>query len=258
MFILFRTFRKILLGAILLVSVASLVLSLYLKPHFVHPNSAYVLVGILDTLILAIFLSISRKKLLASPQPVATEVLGLFTLLPFALILVLYALSITVIPDPTILGVFAILQILIFIGTILHGLYTLCLIATAMLTVCLFDRDVWCRDIDSSPSPFPMSVLFGFICPCCFASPDPAFFEDIPEQEHEALVPCLPGCNCSIAKTKTLANISESEGPGLEPTPEMRMGMVGGLSSRSLVLVPNEVERRTSIMISFEEAAYEV
>ncbi|KAJ7782808.1 hypothetical protein B0H16DRAFT_1494441 [Mycena metata] len=235
MLIPFRTFRKILLGSILLVSTASLVLSLYLKPHFVHPNSAYVLVGILDSLIFAGVLSISRKKLLASPQPVATEVLGLFTLLPFSLILMLYALSIVVIPDPTALGVFAILQILIFIGTILHGLYTLCLITTAMLTVCLFDRDVWCRDIDSSPSPFPMSVLFGFICPCCFVSPDSAFFEDIPEQEHESLGTIPTG--------------------GLEPTPEMRM--VGGLSSRSLVLVPNEVERRTSIMISFEEAAYD-
>ncbi|KAJ7188579.1 hypothetical protein C8R46DRAFT_1055164 [Mycena filopes] len=250
----FRTFRKILLGSILLVSAASLVLSLYLKPHFVHPNSAYVLIGILDTLIFAAVLSITRKKLLASAQPVATEVLGLFTLLPFALILVLYAISIQVATsEPTTMWIFAILQILIFIGTILHGLYTICLIATAMLTVCVFDRDVWCRDIDSSPSPFPMSVLFRSICPC-FASPDPAFFEDTPEQEHEALVPCLPGCNCSVAKTKTLVNISESEGSsGLEP--ETRM--VGGLSSRSLVLVPSEVERRTSIMVSFEGAAYE-
>ncbi|KAJ6497783.1 hypothetical protein C8R45DRAFT_984239 [Mycena sanguinolenta] len=86
MFINFRTFRKILLGAILLVSVTSLVLSIYLKPSFVHPNSV---VSILDTLIFSIILATIRKPFFQSPQPVATEALGLFTLLPFALILML-------------------------------------------------------------------------------------------------------------------------------------------------------------------------
>jgi hypothetical protein len=85
MFVTFRTFRKIILGVILLVSVASLVLSVYLRPSFAHPNSTYVLVGILDTLIFATLISISRKTLFDSFQSVATEVLGLFTLLPFAL-----------------------------------------------------------------------------------------------------------------------------------------------------------------------------
>ncbi|KAJ7928512.1 hypothetical protein B0H13DRAFT_1967603 [Mycena leptocephala] len=70
-----------------------------------------------------------------------------------------YCISLSVIPDPTALGIFAILQILMFIGAILHDLYTICFIGTAMLTVCAFDRDVWCRDIDSSPSPFSMWFL---------------------------------------------------------------------------------------------------
>ncbi|KAF8170333.1 hypothetical protein K438DRAFT_2024511 [Mycena galopus ATCC 62051] len=248
MFLNFRTFRKIFLGAILLpICVTSLVLSIYLKPSFVHPDSAYVLVGILDTLIFAILLSIGRKPLFGSPQPVATEALGLFALLPFSLILVLFSLTIYVKPDPTALEIFAILQILIFIGTILHGLYTMGLLCTAMITVCAFDRDCFIRDIDSSPSPFPMFFLFGFICPC-FSRPEPTFLGDVPE--HSSTV-CLPGCNCSIAKTQ-LPNVCESGGnPGLEPTPTREM--MSRLSSRSLVRVPNDVERRSSIVIAFEE-----
>jgi hypothetical protein len=132
----FCSFRKLLLGTILLISTVSLVLSIYLKPFFIHPNSAYVLVGILDGLIFAIILAIFRKILFGSAQSVATETLGLFTLLPFALseffsskkslfsdeftVLVLYCISLSVIPDPTALGIFAILQILMFIGAILR------------------------------------------------------------------------------------------------------------------------------------------
>ncbi|KAJ7928498.1 hypothetical protein B0H13DRAFT_2311437 [Mycena leptocephala] len=244
----FRTFRKLLLGTILLISTVSLVLSIYLKPFFIHPNSAYVLVGILDGLIFAIILAIFRKILFGSAQSVATETLGLFTLLPFALILVLYCISLSVIPDPAALGIFAILQILMFIGAILHGLYTIGLISTAMLTVCAFDRDVWCRDIDSSPSPFPMWFLLGFICPCFSGQPDPTSFEDVPE--HQGLV-CLPGCNCSMSKAQ-IPNTSDSERtPGLQPASSMLM--VAGVSSRSLVRVPNDVERRTSIIIAFDE-----
>ncbi|KAJ7232796.1 hypothetical protein B0H12DRAFT_1144945 [Mycena haematopus] len=218
MFLNFRAFRKILLGAILLTSVTSLVLSIYLKPYFVHPNSVYVLVGILDTLIFAIIISIARKPLFQSPQPVATEALGLFALLPFDLILVLYSLTFSVTPDPTALEVLVVLQILMIIGAALHGLYTMGLICTAMVTVCLFDCDVWSRDIESSPSPFPMSFLLGSICPC-FPQPDTTSFEDVPE--HPSLV-CLPGCNCSMAK-KQLPNTSEPERkPGLEPTAGVR------------------------------------
>ncbi|KAF7375900.1 hypothetical protein MSAN_00004400 [Mycena sanguinolenta] len=244
MFINFRTFRKILLGVILLVSVTSLVLSIYLKPSFVHPNSAYVLVAILDTIVFAVILSIIRKPFFHSPQPVATEALGLFTLLPFALILVLYSLTLSVTPDPTALEILAVLQILIFIGTILHGLYTMGLIWTAMITVCVFDRNVWSRDIESSPSPFPMAFLLGFICPCF--RPDVTCWEDAPE--HSRVV-CLPGCNCSVAKTQLP---SEFEGNRLEPT-SGDMQVASRLSSGSLVRVPNDVERRLSIVIAFEE-----
>ncbi|KAJ6495667.1 hypothetical protein C8R47DRAFT_1116059 [Mycena vitilis] len=246
MFISFRTFRKILLGTTLLIHATSLVLSIYLRPSFIHPNSAYFLVGILDCFIVGTVIVLA-KPLCGCSQSVATEILFLFILLPFSLILSLYVLSLVIIPDPAALWIFAILQILVFIGTILHSLYTICLIFTAMLTVCAFDQDVWSRDIDSSPSPFPMAFLFGFMCPCFCTQPEPTLFEAVPE--HQGVV-CLPGCTCSTAKAQ-IPNTPENErNPGLEPIPSMRM--VTGLSSRSLVRVPNDVERRTSIAIAFD------
>ncbi|KAJ7076890.1 hypothetical protein B0H15DRAFT_863110 [Mycena belliarum] len=240
----FRAFRKIVLGIILLASSASLGLSLYLRASFTHPNSTYVLVGILNILILASIISISRKTLSRSAQPVATEVLGLFTLLPFAMILTLYALTLSVIPDPTTLEIFAILQILIFIGTITHGLYTIGLIFTAIFTVCAFDRDVWSRDIDSSPSPFPMTILFRYIFPC-LSRRDTAYSPTQVVPENRTL--CLPGsCNCS--KTQ----IPHTSEPGLDQGLEAMPIMRGISSTRSLVRVPNDVERRSSIVIAFE------
>ncbi|KAK7057484.1 hypothetical protein R3P38DRAFT_3384828 [Favolaschia claudopus] len=235
MHITFRMFRKTLLGLILLVSTASLVLSVYLKSSFIRPDSVYVLLGILGTLTLAAVVSTLKK-----PQLVATEVLGLFALFPFALILLLYCLTIPVLPDdPTASSTLVILQTLIFISTILHGLYMIGLVATAMLTVCAFDRDVWTRDMDSSPSPFPMCLLLGFISPCC-RRPDSTFSDDSPE--HPSLV-CLPGCNCH--KTPLSSDT--------ERNPEMQSIASAGSSSRSLVRVPNDVERRTSIVVAFEE-----
>ncbi|KAJ7209664.1 hypothetical protein GGX14DRAFT_452495 [Mycena pura] len=238
MFMSFRVFRKVVLWVIFLDAATSLALALYLKPSFIHPNSVYVLVGILIALIFASALSVLRRAIFDSPQTVVAETLGLLALLPFSLILVLYALGLSVTPHPTALWIFAILRILLVAGISLHVLYTIGLACTAMLTVCAFDRDVWSRDIDSSPSPFPMFALMCFVFPH-YSGPEenPCAPDDVPE--HQILV-CLPGssCNCSIATSKTSLPIS----------PEATSGM----QSRSLVRVPNDVERRTSIVIAFD------
>ncbi|KAJ7647533.1 hypothetical protein FB45DRAFT_893682 [Roridomyces roridus] len=240
----FRLLRRILLGLVISVSATSVVLSVLLKPHLNHPEATYVLITILDTLISLSIFALTRKPLLDSPQKVATEVLGLFAMLPFSLILTLYVLGLSLPTYPqstaTALWIFAILQGFIFTGTILHTLYTMGLMAAAMLTVCVFDRDVWSRDIDSSPSPFPMGLLLSFICPC-FSRPSDE--EATPIEQVEARV-CLPGCNCSGLKP----HLTPDTSPRLETEPSM--GMVRGVSSRSLVRVPNDVERRMSIAVS--------
>src|SRR6266704_2061402 len=73
-------------------------------------------------------------------------------------------------------------------------LYGAGFILAAILTVPAFDRDVWIRDIDASPSPFPISVLFAFYFPCCCSLPLNEC--DAPDSPVVPSIPCFPGCNC--------------------------------------------------------------
>jgi hypothetical protein len=127
--------------------------------------------------------------------------------------------------------------------------YTVGLLLVALLTVPAFDRDVWLRDVDSSPSPFPMQVLFAFVFPCLAP-----FFEAtrflVPQssaQEPPSLV-CLPGCNCELNKFP----IDEHDRiPVAATTRSMENAPVLSGSAKSLVRVPNAIEQRDSTVISF-------
>ncbi|KAJ3813153.1 hypothetical protein F5876DRAFT_74158 [Lentinula aff. lateritia] len=50
--------------------------------------------------------------------------------------------------------------------------YTIILVALAMLTHFSFDKNVWKRDIDSSPAPFPFAIIVSILLPCVFHRPD--------------------------------------------------------------------------------------
>ncbi|KAF7321426.1 hypothetical protein MKEN_00663100 [Mycena kentingensis (nom. inval.)] len=226
----FRTFRRLVLLAILSLSLLCVGLALYLKSAFLHPNSVYIIVGILDAIIFLSFLSIVRSSIFGDRQTVAMEVLGSFASFPFALILVLYTMTIVFAPNQqaSTLQIFLALQILLITSTALHGLYAIGLSCTAALTVCAFDGDVWARDIDQSPSPFPIRTLFCFICPCLTNS-NVLATEDAPIHEST----CMAGCACNCSNTKRRID-DEMRETGL------------------LVRIPNDVERRTSIVLSFE------
>lgn len=125
--------------------------------------------------------------------------------------------------------------------------YTVGLLLVALLTVPAFDRDVWLRDLDSSPSPFPLQVLFAFVFPCLAP-----FFEAtrflVPQsstQEPPSLV-CLPGCNCELNKFP----IGEHDLP-VSATARNMENAPASVSARSLVRVPNAIEQRDSTVISF-------
>lgn len=129
--------------------------------------------------------------------------------------------------------------------------YTFCFILVAILTVCAFDRDVWYRDIDSIPSPFPMMVLFLFVLPCLRRQPPPDPILEDTEVVHSGTY-CLPGCNCR-AKPELASSPTISRTP--EQPPQLgdlfRFGSNSSLS-RSLVRIPDAIERRSSIIIAFD------
>jgi hypothetical protein len=125
--------------------------------------------------------------------------------------------------------------------------YTFGFLLVALLTVPAFDRDVWLRDLDSSPSPFPMQVLFAFVFPCLAP-----FFEAtrflVPQsstQEPPTLV-CLPGCNCELNKVP----IDQDDLLVAATTISMENARAS-VSARSLVRVPNAIEQRDSTVIRF-------
>ena len=125
--------------------------------------------------------------------------------------------------------------------------YTVGLLLVALLTVPAFDRDVWLRDVDSSPSPFPMQVLFAFVFPCLAP-----FFEStrflVPQSSTQEPPPlfCLPGCNCELNKFP----IDQRELPVAATTRSME-NAPASVSARTLVRVPNAIEQRDSTVISF-------
>jgi hypothetical protein len=126
-------------------------------------------------------------------------------------------------------------------------LYTTGLIVATTVTTCAFDKDVWCRDIDSSPSPFPIQVLLAFLFPCLVASSS-ELFPSLAMEANEQVPYCLPGCTC----TRKL-----SSPPGTTQASTGRSSDIGSQSSaesrpRSLVQLPDEYQRRCSIIVAFE------
>lgn len=127
--------------------------------------------------------------------------------------------------------------------------YTTGLIIVSMITVSAFDGDVWIRDIDSSPSPFPMAVLIAFLRP----RPSAWLHRGSDEQDRTDMtersrleVHCLSPCICPPKPEWTRwpeeSEVDASRGP---------MKNARSLS-HILVRVPDAAEQRTSISISFE------
>jgi len=103
------------------------------------------------------------------------------------------------------------------------------------------DADIWTRDIDSYPSPFPILALFFFAFPCLSrpSCPDDPLLDE-PRRSDGPL--CLPGCHCD-----TKLEHAEMTDGGLVPSTRS----VGGSLSRTLVRV-DAAERRAPIVIAFE------
>lgn len=116
--------------------------------------------------------------------------------------------------------------------------YTIGLVAIAVLTVPAFDPDVWLRDIDSTPSPFPIAIIFAFAFPCLahrFESTR-AFVRQ--SALHDASGDqCLGNCllDCNKARASVAAGGESMRRPPVLP--------------HVLVRVPNAAERRATIFL---------
>lgn len=130
--------------------------------------------------------------------------------------------------------------------------YTAGLVAIAMLTVPAFDADVWMRDIDSSPSPFPISVIFAYAFPSIarrFEATRPFVPDAIPEDNS---VMCLPTClpNCRVHDTPT--RVCKDQHERVEPACPMAEIKRPPVLPHTLIRIPNAAERRSSIYVDLQ------
>ncbi|TFK62255.1 hypothetical protein BDN72DRAFT_848813 [Pluteus cervinus] len=243
----FRAFRRFLSGLIALISLTSTVLSFYIINDVAHKPTAIVLGVIEAATLIRASMPIWYRPVFQTHQIVASEAIAFFLLLPFHLILSLIVIVTELKKESRMHEVLLVLKVFIFTNTFIHVVYTFCFIVVVLLTVCAFDKDVWYRDIDSRPSPFPMTVLLLFVFPCLRPRQERPVSRE--SSSHNSF--CPPGCNCAEKPTLTdpTSDYASDHAPQLSEI--FRFGSNSSLS-RSLVRIPDDMERRSSVVIAFE------
>ncbi|EKM80747.1 hypothetical protein AGABI1DRAFT_126794 [Agaricus bisporus var. burnettii JB137-S8] len=133
--------------------------------------------------------------------------------------------------------VYMLLQVFVIGGSVIHIVYTTGLVIVALITVFAFDKDVWIRDIDSSPSPFPVPILIEYLRlrPSTWQRG-----EGNPNQPYVCQIHSILPCDCPAKPPPR-----EDAGAGENPQKTKSLPHL-------LVRVPDAAQQRTSISISFE------
>lgn len=122
-------------------------------------------------------------------------------------------------------------------------LYAAGIILLALLTQFSCDQEIWARDIDSSPCPFPFPVLFVYAFP--FAA---KYFRETAVESREGAPAattdyCLPGCPCYTKPT-------EAPGLGVESA-----NYTEGTQPSIPIRVPTAMERQNAIRVTLGHMA---
>ncbi|KAK0494789.1 hypothetical protein EDD18DRAFT_284182 [Armillaria luteobubalina] len=255
----FATFRRLFLGVMSLIACACIGLSVFLQAAFDHRSGVILIISIEAITLLQTFASAHHQILFRKSQVVALDFATVVLLLPFSMILSLFILDVELgTKNEVLLRALLTLQILIITNSAMIAGYALCLGFVALMTACFFDPGVWQRDIDSTPSPFPMCyVLYQlsvFLFPCLSSGESVAQPTSEVASSHSPEI-CLPGCNCGPKPPmmmQTTSNEIERSANIAPSNQDQNSGKCTMSLSRSLVRLPDEVERRTSIAIHFE------
>ncbi|SRR6266404_4077983 len=121
-------------------------------------------------------------------------------------------------------------------------IYSALVIFSSILTAITFDRDVWFRDISSSPSPFPVAVCIHSIRLWLSHVRNPSSNVGGTRQHTPH---CLPGCTCK-------EKIPPPSPPTALPPLGLQFHPVNLASVQSAVpgvRVPTALERHNSIFV---------
>ncbi|KAG1833409.1 hypothetical protein EV424DRAFT_933656 [Suillus variegatus] len=243
----FRTARRFSMGLIGMLSLVCLALSLFLwgAGYSKSKNIGAVIViptGAFIGSIWTIFTKVVHK-----PQLVSVEATWTFALLPFEILLGLFSVNLNIANVPTAHTAYLCLATLIWLNAALVAIYVTTIILLALLTQVLHDQDVWSRDIDSSPSPFPLHIIVAY----AFSSLTRPF--SLVTRQNRPTSPvskehCLPGCTCSrkLPNSSSLADW-RTLGPTLENTTSDVSGSPHSLIN---IRVPTAMERPKPIAVT--------
>ncbi|KAG9317448.1 hypothetical protein JVU11DRAFT_1648 [Chiua virens] len=234
----FRTARKLWMGFIALLSLICMFLAVVLWIHGHKSSNFGALIAIPCFAFVGAVWTILRKTFF-SPQPVCVEVTWVLALLPFQIVLGLFASEADNPRHSHFTDVYLeVLVTLIWINAALVFLYMTGIILLASLTQLSYDQEVWVRDIDSSPCPFPFPVLFVYAFPFTAAYFRGAVVDLREGASTAATRYCLPGCPCHTKSTEASDSGPESA------------NSVEGAPSSIPIRVPTTMERRNAIYVT--------
>ncbi|KAN0138432.1 hypothetical protein V8E53_003895 [Lactarius tabidus] len=193
----FRVFRKCWLAITALASALCIVLSLSFYEHYDPKTDLCVLIAVPGLCLVVSATAFFAKLLFRSslPTSVAVECIWTTCFVIFDLILSLYSLGV----GTEIKGAkgsrlpFLLVEVCCWCLTGLMFTYSFLVVSSSVLTAITFDRDVWFRDITSSPSPFPLVVCVhsAKIWLAEVYRPSSDMGRTLRHTPH-----CLPGCTC--------------------------------------------------------------
>ncbi|KIY66932.1 hypothetical protein CYLTODRAFT_423016, partial [Cylindrobasidium torrendii FP15055 ss-10] len=257
MFLPFRLFRKILFGLITLICGAAMITTISIHSNLRNKGGCIIVYCVESALLAHSVIFAHYRVLFGRVYNVGWEIVGIVVLLPFATVLTLCVINFSLISvdDETdnisrLDGALFALQLLVIVHTIIWAIYALCFVLVSVSTLFLFDPKVMDRDLESSPSPFPMTFVFRSLCPGL----SPGSLQTNRKQHSQS---CLPGCACDLKAQPDLElptlNEMDYRTTTVLSTETAQFSKSSSLAA-SLVRVPNDVERRSSIALTLENA----
>ncbi|KIJ70098.1 hypothetical protein HYDPIDRAFT_35532 [Hydnomerulius pinastri MD-312] len=150
------------------------------------------------------------------------------------------------------IGAYEALVTVVWTNATLVFVYAAGIILLALLTQFSYDQDIWSRDIDSSPCPFPFAILIVYAFPSTakYFHMTPVELTS-PRQAALSGEYCLPGCPCHT-KLPDGADVEMSNGLSSVTLPrtESYTSYTGSTRSTVPIRVPTAMERRNPIPVT--------
>ncbi|KAG7090980.1 hypothetical protein E1B28_010047 [Marasmius oreades] len=207
----FRLFRRLIAGLFALAHLTSGTLELSLHATFAQPVIAWILSGFEMILIGWFITAAIVKPILKKPHTVAQELFSSFAMFILSIVLSLVALTVSLksegMKEPHIMVISGIwLRVLVF-ASFSQVAYTFSFFILVGMTAATYDRSIWLRNMDGSPSPFSMTILLSFMLPCIFKPCNTVYMASLTAQDDN-ISPSRPHCYDRVT-----CNCPAKEGP---------------------------------------------